>query len=64
VIIAATSNEDKRTLSRWARALRYAWRYRRLRQQHRMTLREFFQKNGGPAGCADKLKSRIKPNLN
>jgi hypothetical protein len=64
VIIAATSNEDKRTLSRWARALRYAWRYRRLRQQHRMTLKKFFQKNGGPAGCATKLKSRIRPNLN
>jgi hypothetical protein len=63
VIIAATSKEDQRTVSRWAQALRYAWRCRHLRQQHRITLKEFFQKKGGPAGCATKLKSRIKPNL-
>jgi hypothetical protein len=64
VMIAATSNDDKRTQSRWARALRYAWRCRRLRQQHRMTLKEFFQKNGGPAGCAAKYSWCVEPNLN
>jgi hypothetical protein len=63
VMIAVTSGETKKTQSRWSRALRYAWKYRHLRDQHQLSLTEFFQANGGPAGCATKLKSRIKPNL-
>ena len=63
VIITATATEETRAKSRWAQALQYAWRWRRLRQQHRMTLREFFQKNGGVAGCARNFSQGIRPNL-
>jgi hypothetical protein len=61
VIIAATSKEDKRTQSRWAQALRYAWKYRE--QRGKLSLAVFFKKNGGPAGCATKYSRRVKPNL-
>jgi hypothetical protein len=63
VMIAVTSRENKKTQSRWTQALRYAWKYRRLRDQHQLSLKEFFEANGGPAGCATKLKSGIKPKL-
>ncbi len=59
VIIAATSKEDKRTQSRWAQALRYAWKYRE--QCGKLSVLDFFKKNGGPAGCAKKLSRAIKP---
>lgn len=59
VIIAATSAEDKRTQSRWAQALRYAWKYRE-RRGH-LSLTEFFGKNGGVAGCARKFSNKEKP---
>jgi len=61
VIIAATSRETKRTQSRWSQALRYAWKYRQ--QRGKLSLADFFKKNGGPAGCARKLSLRIAPEL-
>jgi hypothetical protein len=60
VMIVVTSGETKRTQSRWTQALRYAWKYR---ERHQLGLKEFFQANGGPAGCATRLKSGIKPNI-
>jgi hypothetical protein len=59
VIIAATSVEPTRTKSRWAQALRYAWKYRERRGK--LSLLDFFKNNGGPAGCATKLSQGIKP---
>jgi hypothetical protein len=61
VVISATSNEDHRTQSRWAQALRYAWKYRK--QRSNLSLADFFKKNGGPAGCATKYSQGVKPNL-
>jgi hypothetical protein len=61
VLVAATSNEPKRTQSRWGQALRYAWRYRQ--QRTHLSLEKFFRNNGGPAGCARNLSEAIKPNL-
>jgi hypothetical protein len=61
VIIAATSDEDHRTQSRWAQALRYAWKYRK--QRGKLSLADFFKKNGGPAGCATKYSQGVRPNL-
>jgi hypothetical protein len=48
IIIDATSRADKKTKSRWTRALRYAWHERR-EWKHLAT---FFEEFGGPAGCA------------
>jgi hypothetical protein len=48
VIIDATSTADKKTKSRWTRALRHAWHQRREWRD----LKTFLQENGGPAGCA------------
>jgi hypothetical protein len=61
VVISATSNEDNRTQSRWAQAMRYAWKYRKRRNM--LSLADFFKKNGGPAGCATKYSRGVKPNL-
>jgi hypothetical protein len=47
-IIDATSTTDIKTRSRWSRALRYAWRERKIWTEFQAFLRE----NGGPAGCA------------
>ena len=51
VIIDATSTGDIKTRSRWSRALRYAWRERKMWRD----LRDFLRENGGPAGCADRF---------
>jgi hypothetical protein len=48
VIIDATSTVDNKTRSRWTRALRYAWRERKIWTD----LASFLRENGGPAGCA------------
>ena len=48
VIIDATSLADKKTKSRFSRALRYAWRERKRWKK----LPEFLRLNGGPAGAA------------
>ena len=61
VILAATANEPTRTKSRWAQALRYAWKYRERRGKQ--SLADFFKKNGGVAGCATKYSQGVKPNL-
>jgi hypothetical protein len=61
VIIMASSGEDKRTQSRWAQALRYARRWRKKRDH--LTLTEFFKKNGGVAGCAQKFSTKENPKL-
>ena len=61
VIIAATSAENKRMQSRWAQALRYAWKWRKKRRH--LTLTEFFKKNGGVAGCARKFATKEKPKV-
>lgn len=47
VIIDATSTADIKTKSRWSRALRYAWRQRKIWTD----LKSFLRENGGPAGC-------------
>jgi hypothetical protein len=51
VIIDATSTADLKTRSRWTRALKYAWRERKIWTDLNLFLRE----NGGPAGCADQF---------
>jgi hypothetical protein len=51
VIIDATSTADNKMKSRWTRALRYAWRERKIWTD----LASFLRKNGGPAGCADQF---------
>jgi hypothetical protein len=51
VIIDATSTADNKTKSRWTRALRYAWRERKIWEDFGSFLRE----NGGPAGCAEQF---------
>ena len=51
VIIDATSTADNKMKSRWTRALRYAWRERKIWTD----LGSFLRKNGGPAGCADQF---------
>ena len=56
LILDATCNADRKTKSRWPRALRYAWRRRR----DWKNLGAFFRKNGGPAGCALQF-TQIKP---
>jgi hypothetical protein len=47
-IIDATSDADRKTKSRWVRALRYAWSERRCYRR----LRQCLEANGGIAGCA------------
>ena len=47
-ILDATSTADIKTRSRWTRALRYAWRERKIWTD----LASFLRDNGGPAGCA------------
>jgi hypothetical protein len=49
-IIDAVTRADRRTKSRWTRALRFAWQVRRTYD----SLEECFEANGGIAGCADK----------
>jgi hypothetical protein len=49
-IIEAVSGADRRTKSRWSRALRYAWLYRRDYDG----LKDCLGANGGIAGCASK----------
>jgi hypothetical protein len=49
-IIDAVTKADRRTKSRWTRALRFAWKERRSYD----SLEECFHENGGIAGCADK----------
>lgn len=49
-IIDATSNADRKTKSRWTRALRYAWSERRRCK----TFKKCLRCNGGIAGCAQK----------
>jgi Tfp pilus assembly major pilin PilA len=61
VIIIASSREDPRTQSRWAQALRYAWKWRKERAH--LTLTKFFEKNGGVAGCRSKWSNKQKPKL-
>jgi hypothetical protein len=51
VIIDATSTAEKKTKSRWSRALRYAWHKRRAW----CNLTIFLHENGGPAGCAEQF---------
>lgn len=60
-IIVGSSGEDKRMQSRWAQALRYAWKWRKKRGH--LTLTEFFKNNGGVAGCARKLSTKQKPEV-
>ena len=48
VIIDATSTADIKTMSRWSRALRYAWHERKTWKD----LGSFLRENSGPAGCA------------
>jgi hypothetical protein len=48
-IIEATSTAGIKTRSRWTRALKYAWRERKIWKD----LGSFLRENGGPAGCAD-----------
>jgi hypothetical protein len=60
-IINASSAEDARTVSRWAQALRYAWKWRD--ERGTMPLRKFFELNGGVAGCATKLANHESPIL-
>ena len=62
VIIIASSEEDRRIQSRWAQALRYAWKWRKVRGDLR--LGKFFKDNGGVAGCARKFSTEEKPELN
>lgn len=61
LIILGSSAEDKRMQSRWAQALRYAWKHRD--ERGHLTLTEFFKKNGGVAGCARKLGIKEKPKV-
>jgi hypothetical protein len=63
VIISLSSGEDKRTQSRWAQALRYAWKWRHAWKNKDITLLKFFELNGGVAGCAAKFAKRAKPSL-
>lgn len=48
VVIAITTTADRRTKSRWVRALRYAWRTR----GHYPNLHGCLIANGGISGCA------------
>jgi hypothetical protein len=48
VILDATSTADIKTMSRWSRALRYAWHERKTWKD----LGSFLRENSGPAGCA------------
>lgn len=48
-IIDAVSNADRRTKSRWTRALRYAW----LERKKYNDLKECLEANGGIIGCAN-----------
>jgi hypothetical protein len=49
-IIDASSSADRRSKSRWYRALRYAWRER----GQWLSLNECLRANGGIAGCASR----------
>jgi hypothetical protein len=53
VIIDATSTADLKTRSRWTRALKYAWRERKIWNL-------FLRENGGPAGCAKQFAATTK----
>jgi len=57
VIIDASSAADRKTRSRWGRALRCAFD-RREGWRGKMTLAQFFRKNGGVSGCARKVAKR------
>lgn len=48
IILDATSRADGKIRSRWCRALRYAWR----RRHTWNSLKVFFSRNEGIAGCA------------
>jgi hypothetical protein len=50
-IIDASSTAEKKTKSRWSRALRYALRERKTWTD----LKSFLRENGGPAGCAEQF---------
>jgi hypothetical protein len=58
VIIDATSTADNKMKSRWTRALRYAWRERKIWTD----LASFLRENGGPAGCAKQFAAITKKN--
>ena len=51
LIIDASSQSERKTKSRYVRALRFAWRQR----QHWSDLEIFLRRNGGPAGCASQF---------
>ena len=53
VIIYASCRENKRTRSRWSRALRFAWQWRKIRRN--LPLVVFLEENGGVSGCAAKF---------
>jgi hypothetical protein len=53
VISDATSTTDLKTRSRWTRALKYAWRERKIWNL-------FLRENGGPAGCAKQFAATTK----
>jgi hypothetical protein len=61
LIILGSSAEEKRMQSRWAQALRYAWKWRKKRGH--LTLTAFFKDNGGVAGCARKFSNKEKPKV-
>jgi hypothetical protein len=60
-IIRGSSKENARTQSRWARALRYAWKWRH--DVKSLGLTKFLELNGGPAGCATKFTKKEPPVL-
>ncbi len=61
VFISASSSEDKRMQNRWSQALRYAWKWREKRKH--LKLAEFFELNGGIAGCASKFANKVSPRV-
>ena len=54
MLIDASCDADRKTKSRWARALRYV----RSRQVNWRHCARFLKENGGPAGCAKKETQR------
>ena len=62
-IISGSCGENKRTQSRWAQALRYAWKWNDEWKNENITLKKFFELNGGAAGCAAKFAKKAKPSL-
>ncbi len=62
-IISGSCGENKKTQSRWAQALRYAWKYRHKGKAKNITMMKFLELNGGAAGCAAKFAKKAKPSL-